>query len=106
METCSHYKCRARGHYYGRSDSNFNQARPIRPITQVLTNMTIRHIHIIVLNGNSLQRLSWSLYRVAKKKTRNSRFLGLCSNQQLSFFTLVDRASFPHYNSTKIIKFG
>ena len=33
-------------------------------------------------------------------------FLGLCSNQQLFFFTLLDRASFPHYNNTKIIKFG
>ena len=33
-------------------------------------------------------------------------FLGLCSDQQLSFFTLRDRASFPHYNNTKIIKFG
>ena len=47
------------------------------------------------------------LYRVAQKKTRNSRFfLGLCSDQQLSFFTLLDRTSFPHYNNTKIIKFG
>ena len=46
------------------------------------------------------------LYRVATKK-RNSRFfLGLCSNQQLSFYTLLDRTSFPHYNNTKIIKFG
>ena len=26
--------------------------------------------------------------------------------QQSSFFTLLDRASFPHYNNTKIIKFG
>ena len=33
-------------------------------------------------------------------------FLGFCSDQQLSFFTLLDRASFPHYNNTKIIKFG
>ena len=31
-------------------------------------------------------------------------FLGLCSDQQLSFFTLLDKASFPHYNNTKIIK--
>ena len=48
------------------------------------------------------------LYRVAQKK-RNSRFfffLGLCSDQQLSFFNLLDRTSFPHYNNTKIIKFG
>ena len=40
------------------------------------------------------------------KKPRNSRFSGLCSDQQLSFFTLLDRASFHHYNTTKIIKFG
>ena len=33
-------------------------------------------------------------------------FSELCSDQQLSFFTLLDRASFPHYNNTKIIKFG
>ena len=33
-------------------------------------------------------------------------FSGLCSDQQLSFFTLLDRTSFPHYNNTKIIKFG
>ena len=33
-------------------------------------------------------------------------FSGLCSDQQLSFFTLMDRTSFPHYNNTKIIKFG
>ena len=40
-------------------------------------------------------------------KKQNSRFvLGLCSDQQLFFFTLLDRASFPHYNNTKIIKFG
>ena len=39
-------------------------------------------------------------------KTEQSIFLGLCSDQQLSFFTLLDRPSFPHYNNTKIIKFG
>ena len=33
-------------------------------------------------------------------------FSGLCSNQQLSLFTLLDRASFLHYNNTKMIKFG
>ena len=41
-----------------------------------------------------------------QKKTEQSIFLGLCSDQQLSFFTLLDRTSFPHYNNTKIIKFG
>ena len=40
------------------------------------------------------------------KKTGTVDFLGLWSDQQLSFFTLLDRASFPHYNNTKIIKFG
>ena len=40
------------------------------------------------------------------KKTEQSIFLGLCSDQQLSFYTLLDRASFLHYNNTKIIKFG
>ena len=33
-------------------------------------------------------------------------FLPLCSDQQLSFFTLLDGTSFPHYNNTKNIKFG
>ena len=48
------------------------------------------------------------LYRVAPKKrnSRYSQFSGLCSDQQLSVFTLLDRTSFPHYNNTKIIKFG
>ena len=39
-------------------------------------------------------------------KTGTVDFLGLCSDEQLSFFTLLDRASFPQYNNTKIIKFG
>ena len=44
---------------------------------------------------------------VASQKTEQSIFfLGLCSAEQLFFFTLLDRASFPHYNDTKIIKFG
>ena len=46
-----------------------------------------------------------------KKKKKNGTvdlvdFSGLCSDQQLSFFTLLDRTSFSHYNNTKIIKFG
>ena len=40
------------------------------------------------------------------QKMEQSIFLGLCSDQQLYFFTLLDRTSFPHYNNTKIIKFG
>ena len=52
-----------------------------------------------------------SLYRVARKKpgtVDTVDFSGLCSDQQLSFFTLLDRTSFPQYNTsnTKIIKFG
>ena len=39
-------------------------------------------------------------------KNGTVNFLGICSDEQLSFFTLLDRASFPHYNDTKIIKFG
>ena len=37
-----------------------------------------------------------------------SRFSELCADQKLSLFTLLDRASFLHYNklNTKIIKFG
>ena len=41
-----------------------------------------------------------------KRNSRYSRFFRTCSDQQLSFFTLLDRASFLHYNTTKIIKFG
>ena len=41
-----------------------------------------------------------------KRNSRYSRFFRTCSDQQLSFFTLLDRASFPHHNNTKIIKFG
>ena len=43
---------------------------------------------------------------VAPQTMELSIFLGLCSNQQLSSFTCLDRASFPHYINTKIIKFG
>ena len=45
------------------------------------------------------------VYRVAQKNGTVD-FWGLCSDQQLSIFTLLDRASFPHYNNTKIIIFG
>ena len=34
------------------------------------------------------------------KKNGTVDFLGLCSDQQLSLFTLMDRTSFPHYNNT------
>ena len=41
-----------------------------------------------------------------KRKTGTVDFFRTCSDQQLSLFTLLDRASFPHYNNTKIITFG
>ena len=41
-----------------------------------------------------------------KKKKKPGSVDGLCSDQQLSLYTLLDRASFPHYNNSKIIKFG
>ena len=44
--------------------------------------------------------------KTTQQQTEQSIFLGLSSDQQLSFFTLLDRTSFPHYNNTKIIKFG
>ena len=51
---------------------------------------------------------AWALYRVVQKKTGTVDtvdFSGLRSDQQF-FSTLLDRASFPHYNNTKIMKFG
>ena len=55
-----------------------------------------------------------TLYRVVRlsipggpiKESIQSIFFRTWYDQQLSFFTLLDRASFPHYNNTKIIKFG
>ena len=45
------------------------------------------------------------IYRVAPQNG-TVNVLGLCSDQQLSSFILLDRPCFPHYNNTKIIKFG
>ena len=47
-----------------------------------------------------------SQVKLHQKQNGTIDFLGLCSDQQLSFFTLLDRTSFLHYNNTKIIKFG
>ena len=44
------------------------------------------------------------IYRVAQTK-RNSRFFRTLLWSTVIFFTLLDRASFPHYNNTKIIQF-
>ena len=38
--------------------------------------------------------------------SRYSRFFRTLLWSTVIFFTLLDRASFPHYNNTKIIKFG
>ena len=46
-----------------------------------------------------------TVYRVAQKE-RNSRFFRTLLWSTVIFFTLLDRTSFPHYNNTKIIKFG
>ena len=47
-----------------------------------------------------------SQVKLHQKNPEQSIFLGLCSDQQLPFFTLLDRTSFFHYNNTKMIKFG
>ena len=41
-----------------------------------------------------------------KRNSRCSRFTTTLLWSTVIFFTLLDRASFPHYNNTKIIKFG
>ena len=47
-----------------------------------------------------------SQVKLHPKKQNNLILLGLCSDEQLSFFILLDRTSFLYYNNTKIIKFG
>ena len=54
----------------------------------------------------SVHTYIFQLHRVSRPKNGTVDLLGLCSDQQLSFFTLLDRASFPYYNNTKISKFG
>ena len=58
-----------------------------------------------------LHTITTSMYYVlwvAKKErdSQYSRIFRTSSDHQLSFFTLLDGASFPHNNNTKIIKFG
>ena len=59
---------------------------------------------------NTEQRTQNTMYRSGytgwPKINGTVNFSGLCSDQQLSFFTFLDRASFPHYNNPKVIKFG
>ena len=54
--------------------------------------------------GGGGRKLAWNTGWPKNNGTVD--FLGLCSDQQLSFFTLLDRTSFPHYNNTKINTFG
>ena len=61
--------------------------------------------HVISANVR-LQHFPFSGKTSPPKNNGTINFLGLCSNQQLSFFTLLDRTYFLHYNNTKIIKFG
>ena len=53
-------------------------------------------------------RWHFALYRVAQKMEQSiqSIFQDFALINSYHFFTLLDRASFPHYNNTKIIKFG
>ena len=55
-----------------------------------------------------LYRLYIHIYRVAQKKrnSRHSRFFRTLFWLTVIFFTLLDRASFPHDSNTEIIKFG
>ena len=55
---------------------------------------------LTIENSNSFVN---TLYIPGAHKKRTVNFSGLCSNQQLSFFTLLDRAFFLY---SKIIKFG
>ena len=57
--------------------------------------------HHLTKNDNTVE----TLYRVAPKNPEQSIFQDFALIK-LSVFTLLDRASFPHYNNTRIIKFG
>ena len=45
-------------------------------------------------------------YRVAQKERNSLFFRTLLLSTVIFFLTSLDRTSFPHYNNTKIIKFG
>ena len=66
-------------------------------------------LHACTVYGMATRVMGMFLIPGGPKKTGTVDtvdFSGLYSNQQLSLFTLLDRTSFPHYNNTKIIKFG
>ena len=64
----------------------------------------------IVLLGSSSKALCEDVTILGgppkKRNSRYSRFFRTLLWTTVIFFTLLDRASFPHYNNTKIIKFG
>ena len=66
-----------------------------------------RQSHMQVTHGDLVYP---NIYRVVRKngtvEVFTVDFSGLCSNQELCLFTLLDKISFPYYNNTKIIKFG
>ena len=66
--------------------------------------VVVEGIHMVVEGKYEVE--NWLEIPGGPKITEQSIFLGLCSDQQLSFFTLLERTSFPHYNNTKINKFG
>ena len=81
---------------------------PLLALNIIYSNLLL--IQLKISNGKNHKTIKYiknfnKIYRVAQKNGTVD-FLGLCSDQQLSFFTLLDRTSFPHYNNTKIIKIG
>ena len=93
--------------------------RPLVPrLSQSYTCVMYHHLRSIFnplifswkeIRGSSVPLLM-SIYRVAKKKPGTIQSIQSIFRTLLwstvNFFTLLDRASFPHYNNTKIIKFG
>ena len=66
-------------------------------------------VHFSIHSRHPLKNLFIHNYTGWPKKTETVdkvAFSGLCSDQQLSFSPCWIEASFPHYNNTKIIKFG
>ena len=72
----------------------------IKALMELLEEIEGEHIFPVPVN------FTYTRCPTKKRNSRYSRFFRLCSDQQSSFFTLLDRASFSHYNNTKIIKFG
>ena len=99
-------------HFIGSEGVNyhFNHCQTQRPI--LLLFVRVFFINLDVMNffffaGGELIYLDAYTGWPTKNGTVDAvDFAGLCSDHQLYFFTLLDRPSFPHYNNTKIIKFG